>query len=202
MKYVGLLFIVVTAVALGCFIKGRQAAGSKPDVADAAVSQSPADSLALADDPKSATVPVHVFNRARQFGRTGRFAEGRAIGWRVEEAAIAESLRCAAQSGNRAPGSGDYVDTTDDGVYCFAGCGLPLFASDAKFHSGTGWPSFYQPIAKGNVAETTDTSDGMTRTEIHCPRCGGHLGHVFDDGPKPTGLRTASTRSALRFMPR
>jgi peptide methionine sulfoxide reductase msrA/msrB len=94
------------------------------------------------------------------------------------------------------------LDTDTDGVYCCAGCGLPLFSSDAKFHSGTGWPSFYQTIAKGNVAEVADSSDGMVRTEIHCPRCGGHLGHVFDDGPKPTGLRYCLDSVALKFTPR
>ena len=79
------------------------------------------------------------------------------------------------------------------------GCGLPLFASNAKFHSGTGWPSFFQPIARENVIERADDAYGMPRTEILCARCGGHLGHVFDDGPRPTGLRFCLNSESLKF---
>ncbi len=87
------------------------------------------------------------------------------------------------------------------GVFSCAGCGLPLFSSKTKFESGTGWPSFYEPLSKSAVDERTDTTFGMTRTEVLCHRCGGHLGHVFDDGPKPTGLRYCMNGLALRFTP-
>ena len=85
--------------------------------------------------------------------------------------------------------SGAYTDTEDPGVYKCAACGNPLFKSDAKYHSGSGWPSFWEPITPGAVVTRTDRSHFMVRTEVVCGRCGSHLGHVFDDGPQPTGLR-------------
>jgi peptide-methionine (R)-S-oxide reductase len=87
------------------------------------------------------------------------------------------------------------------GTYACAGCALPLFSSKTKFESGTGWPSFYEPIAKSAVDEESDFTFGMRRTEVLCHRCGGHLGHVFDDGPKPTGLRYCMNGLALKFTP-
>ena len=86
------------------------------------------------------------------------------------------------------------------GTYDCAGCDLPLFSSETKFNSGTGWPSFYKPL-DNSVGNTVDKTYFMTRTEVHCRRCGGHLGHVFDDGPKPTGLRYCMNGAALVFKP-
>ena len=86
------------------------------------------------------------------------------------------------------------------GTFVCAGCDLPLFLSDTKFNSGTGWPSFYAPI-DGAVAQRTDYTFGIVRDEVHCRRCGGHLGHVFNDGPKPTGLRYCMNGVALKFVP-
>jgi peptide-methionine (R)-S-oxide reductase len=102
--------------------------------------------------------------------------------------------------GTEAPFSSPLDRETRPGLYACAGCALPLYASAAKFDSGTGWPSFWQPL-KGAVETSDDSSFGMDRTEVHCSRCGGHLGHVFPDGPQPTGLRYCMNGVALSFHP-
>lgn len=103
------------------------------------------------------------------------------------------------QKGTERPWTGEYNLTKSDGVYRCAGCGAELFRSDAKFESHCGWPSFTQPAELENVELTPDHSHGMIRTEVTCRRCGGHLGHVFDDGPLPTGLRYCINSLSLKL---
>jgi len=107
--------------------------------------------------------------------------------WREELSA--EEYDVLRQKGTERAFTGAYWDSKDEGVYRCKACGQELFTSDTKFDSGTGWPSFYEPMDAENVATETDRSFLMKRTEVNCSRCGSHLGHVFDDGPNPTGLR-------------
>jgi peptide-methionine (R)-S-oxide reductase len=110
-----------------------------------------------------------------------------------------EQYRVLREKGTERPFTGQYAETKAPGVYLCAACGLELFASDTKFDSGCGWPSFYDPLDKQHVEEHEDRSHGMTRTEVTCSRCGGHLGHVFPDGPNPTGLRYCINSASLRL---
>lgn len=113
-----------------------------------------------------------------------------------------EQYRVLRQHGTERPFTGAYCEKPKGaGVYQCAGCGTDLFVVGTKFESGTGWPSFYEPVHTNNIGTTMDRSYGMLRTEVHCARCGGHLGHVFDDGPPPTRLRYCINSAALTFVP-
>lgn len=120
--------------------------------------------------------------------------------WRAE--LTPEQYRILRQKGTERPFSGEYVHAKADGTYVCAGCGQPLFRSETKYDSGSGWPSFWDVIDQGNVELHLDTSYGMRRTEVTCSRCGGHLGHLFDDGPQETtGLRYCINSASLRLKP-
>lgn len=110
-----------------------------------------------------------------------------------------EEYRILRDAATEPAGTGEYVDHKDDGRYACAGCGATLFDSDTKFTSGTGWPSFWDSVDDETVDTRLDTSHGMRRTEVRCANCGGHLGHVFDDGPEPTGKRYCINSAALEF---
>ncbi|WP_236019548.1 peptide-methionine (R)-S-oxide reductase MsrB [Fuscibacter oryzae] len=151
----------------------------------------------------TATILGAVAARYAFLGKPAQAGEGFAVThtdaeWR--KLLTPEQYEVLRQQGTERPFTSALLDEHRKGTFACAGCDLPLYASDTKFDSGTGWPSFWQPL-KGAVGTSVDTSGFVTRTEVHCSRCGGHLGHVFPDGPQPTGLRYCMDGVAMTFHP-
>jgi peptide methionine sulfoxide reductase msrA/msrB len=150
-------------------------------------------------EEKRPMVRVHVFDRNGKLVGPVESPKIDLTQMEWERRLTKEQFRILRAQGTERAFCGTLLDNHKEGVYSCAACGLPLFASNSKFNSGTGWPSFFQPIAKENVIKRSDNSLGVDRTEILCARCGGHLGHVFEDGPRPTGLRFCLNSESLKF---
>jgi peptide-methionine (R)-S-oxide reductase len=184
---ISILAVLVVAAAAAVLLRSRPADPPAP-VAHAAETSA----------PKSGTVRLWS-EETKSYVNLPRVAKTEAE-WRQQLTKM--SFHVLREAGTERAFSGAYARTHDHGLYRCAACGTDLFHSDTKFESGTGWPSFWKPVAPENVEERVDSGLFGTRTEVLCARCGGHLGHVFTDGPKPTGLRYCMNSAALEFVKR
>ena len=169
-----LVAVVCSGFLAGCGAEGPAAVASAKPAPDAA-----------AEEPREESMPSEKIEKTEQQ-------------WREE--LTPEQFHILREKGTERAFSGKYWDTKTEGTYACAGCGQPLYSSETKYKSGTGWPSFWKPISPDAIATRPDRSWFTTRTEVVCSRCGGHLGHVFDDGPEPTGKRHCLNSAALKLV--
>jgi methionine-R-sulfoxide reductase len=191
----GLLLAAASAVV----VLARSPAGAGQKRAE---SNGQTSATGKAGEKEAAVVKVKVFNKSAQLVGPVEMPKVVKTDAEWQKQLTKEQYLIARGKGTEPPFCGNLLDNKKQGVYACVCCGLPLFSSDSKFNSGTGWPSFFQPVAKENVVEHEDRGHGMVRTEILCARCDGHLGHVFDDGPRPTGLRFCVNSESLVFTPK
>ncbi|MCC6796955.1 MAG: bifunctional methionine sulfoxide reductase B/A protein [Candidatus Hydrogenedentes bacterium] len=159
-----------------------------------------ADNAAKTESGSASMVTVRVLDKEGKLTEPVKVARVELSDLEWQKRLQPEQFRILRAKGTERAFCGTLLDNKKHGYYLCAGCGLPLFHSGAKFNSGTGWPSFFQPVGKENIIEERDTSHGMVRVEIMCARCDGHLGHVFEDGPAPTGLRYCLNSESLTFV--